>query len=105
MNKGIELLRARRETHPQEFEYSIHRFAESRWQALFETYGVGLDRPETYPTGLLGEVFTEAVMRMLLEGNLGEKQPWNFAMSLDEALRNTKQRIAADLITRMYHDE
>lgn len=105
MNKGVELLITRRETHPQEFRNSLERMASSRWEALLRNFNISLDKPATYPVGEAGEIFTRVVMSRLLEGDFDGRDSWNYAMSLSRAMQRTKERIAADLITRMYHDE
>ena len=66
MNKGIELLLARRKTHPEEFVGRLDKFEFSRWNNFLRTFRVDLNQSNTYPVAEDGEKFTKEVMRRLL---------------------------------------
>lgn len=66
MNKGVELLLARRETHPEEFVGQLDKFGHSRWNNFLRTFRVDLNQSNTYPVAEDGEKFTKEVMRRLL---------------------------------------
>lgn len=107
MNKGIELLLARRETHPQEFVPSFERYELSRWSVLFRDYKVNLNDARTYPTGKKGESFTNAVMNELLQG---EHDPMrqvarDYTKELAKAMQETKEVMAASLRKSMYENK
>lgn len=104
MNKGVELLRARRETHPQEFAPQLDRFEPSRWGGLLSRCKINLDDARTYPTGKRGERFTEVVMRVLLEGesDTDYQRSVEYTVELAKAMRKTKEAISAHLLRSMY---
>lgn len=104
MNKGIELLLARRETHPQEFTHALDRFEPSRWNILLSNYKVKLVEPRTYPTGKKGESFTNAVMSELLQGEYDPMRQVarNYTKELAKAMQETKEVMSAHLLRSMY---
>jgi hypothetical protein len=107
MNKGIELLLARRETHPQEFTHALDRFEPSRWNILLSNYKIKLVEPRTYPTGVRGERFTNAVMNELLQG---EHDPMrqvsrDYTKELAKAMQETKEVMAASLRKNLYENK
>ena len=107
MNKGVEILRARRETHPQEFSYQLNRYELMRWSSLFRDYKVNLNDARTYPTGKKGESFTNAVMNELLQG---EHDPMrqvsrDYTKELAKAMKETKQVMEASLLRSMYENK
>jgi hypothetical protein len=107
MNKGVELLRARRETHIHEFMPSFERYELSRWSVLFRDYKVNLNDARTYPTGKKGESFTNAVMNELLQG---EHDPMrqvskDYTKELAKAMQETKEVMAASLRRSMYENK
>ena len=107
MNKGVELLRARRETHINEFVPSFERYELMRWSGLFRDYKVNLNDARTYPTGKKGESFTEAVMSELLQG---EHDPMrqvsiDYTKALAKAMKETKQVMEASLLRSMYENK
>jgi len=107
MNKGVEILLARRETHPQEFVPQLDRFELMRWSGLFRDYKVNLNDTRTYPTGKKGESFTEAVMNELLQG---EHDPMrqvskDYTKALAKAMQETKEVMAANLRRSLYGDK
>ena len=107
MNKGVEILLARRETHPQEFVPQLDRFELMRWSGLFRDYKVNLNDARTYPTGKKGESFTEAVMNELLQG---EHDPMrqvskDYTKALAKAMQETKEVMAANLRRSLYGDK
>jgi hypothetical protein len=104
MNQGIELLLARRETHPQEFTHALDRFEPSRWNILLSNYKIKLVEPRTYPTGVRGERFTEAVMRELLEGesDTNTLRATEYTRELAKAMQKTKEAMSAHLLRSMY---
>ena len=65
MNKGVELLRARRQTNPEEFVISLEDGAkDSRWFNLLAEHDVDLDAPDAKI--LRPRVFAREVMNRLL---------------------------------------
>lgn len=65
MNKGVELLRARRQTNPEEFVISLGDGAkDSRWFNLLAEHDVDLDAPDAKI--LRPRVFAREVMNRLL---------------------------------------
>ena len=107
MNKGVELLLARRETHPQEFVSQLDRFELMRWSGLFRDYKVNLNDVRTYPTGKKGESFTNAVMNELLQG---EHDPMrqvsrDYTKELAKAMKETKEVMDASLLWSMYENK
>lgn len=107
MNKGVELLLARRETHPQEFVPSFERYELSRWSVLCKEYKVNLNDARTYPTGKKGESFTNAVMNELLQG---EHDPMrqvskDYTKELAKAMQKTKEAMTAQLLRSMYENK
>jgi len=107
MNKGVELLRARRETHIHEFMPSLERYELSRWGGLCRDYEVNLNDARTYPTGKKGESFTEAVMSELLQG---EHDPMrqvskDYTKELAKAMQKTKKAMLAHLRWSMYENK
>jgi len=65
MNKGVELLRARRETNPEEFVISLEANAkDSRWFNLLVEHDVDLDNPDAKI--IRPRVFTREVTKRLL---------------------------------------
>ena len=104
MNKGIELLRARRETHPQEFAPQLDRFEPSRWGSLLSRCKINLDDARTYPTGKRGERFTEVVMSDLLKGESDTDRHGSarYALELAKAMKETKEVMSAHLLRSMY---
>jgi hypothetical protein len=107
MNKGVELLRARRETHIHEFVPQLDRFELMRWSGLFRDYKVNLNDARTYPTGKKGKSFTEAVMSELLQG---EHDPMrqvskDYTKELAKAMQETKKAMLAHLRWSMYENK
>ena len=104
MNKGVELLRARRETNIHEFMPQLDRFEPSRWGILLSSYKINLNDARTYPTGERGERFTEAVMRELLEGesDMDYQRSVEYTVELAKAMRKTKEAMSAHLLRSMY---
>lgn len=107
MNKGVELLRARRETHPQEFAPQLDRFEPSRWGSLLSRCKINLDDARTYPTGKRGERFTEVVMSELLQG---EHDPMrqvsiDYTKALAKAMKETKEVMKANLLRNLYENK
>jgi len=104
MNQGIEILLARRKTHPKEFVPALDRFELMRWSGLFRDYKVNLNDARTYPTGKRGERFTEVVMRVLLEGESDTDRHGStrYALELAKAMQETKDAMSAHLLRSMY---
>jgi hypothetical protein len=104
MNEGIEILLARRETHPQEWDNALDRFIPSRWGGILTHYKIELDDPRTYPAGERGERFTNLVMRELLEGesDTDYQRSVEYTVELAKAMRKTKEAMSAHLLRSMY---
>lgn len=107
MNKGIELLLARREASIHEFVPQLDRFEPSRWGQLLLVYKINLNDARTYPTGKRGERFTEAVMRELLEGesDTDYQRSVEYTVELAKAMRKTKEAMSAHLLWSMYENK
>ena len=107
MNKGVELLRARRETHIHEFVPQLDRFELMRWGGLFRDYKVNLNDARTYPTGKKGESFTEAVMSELLVGESYADRHGSarYALELAKSMQKTKEAMLAHLRWSMYENK
>ena len=107
MNKGVELLRARRETNIHEFMPQLDRFEPSRWGILLSSYKINLNDARTYPTGVRGERFTEAVMSELLasEGDTDYQRSVEYTVELAKAMKETKEVMAASLLRSMYENK
>jgi hypothetical protein len=85
MNKGVELLRARRETNPEEFVISLEDDAEdSRWFNLLAEHDVDLDNPDAKI--LKPRVFAREVMNRLLTASDLEPKRLTRAQILKELL-------------------
>lgn len=107
MNKGVEILLARRETNPDELDYALNRFEPNRWAILLSSYKINLDDARTYPIGEIGESFTNAVMNELLQG---EHDPMrqvarDYTKELAKAMQETKEVMAASLRKSMYENK
>ena len=107
MNKGVELLRARRETNPQEFASQLDRFEPSRWGGLLSKCKINLDDARTYPTGKKGERFTEVVMSELLKGESDTDRHGSarYALELAKSMQATKEVMSAHLLRSMYENK
>lgn len=107
MNKGVELLRARRETHIHEFVPQLDRFEPSNWGVLLANYKINLNDARTYPTGKRGEKFTEEVMHALLVGEsyMDRHGSARYALELAKAMQSTKEAMSAHLLRSMYENK
>jgi hypothetical protein len=107
MNKGIEILLARRETNPNEWDNALDRFIPSRWGGILTHYKIKLDDPRTYPAGERGERFTNLVMRELLEGESDTDRHGSsrYALELAKAMQSTKEAMSAHLLRSMYENK
>ena len=99
MNKGVELLRARRETNPEEFVISLEDDAEdSRWFNLLAEHDVDLDNPDAKI--LKPRVFAREVMnRLLTASDLKPKS----ALTIHEITQSALQVLEDQLV--MTHRE
>jgi hypothetical protein len=84
MNKGVELLRARRETNPEEFVISLEDGGkDSRWFNLLAEHDVDLDDPDAKI--LRPRVFAREVMDRLLTAR--DLEPKSSAISREQLLK------------------
>ena len=90
MNKGVELLLARRETNPEEFYPSdIKRYG--RWYTLLISHGVNLDNPTAKVHKPI--IFTREVTKRLLTACDLAPIPEIKALSQLLAMRNAQRKI------------
>ena len=93
MDKGVELLLARRKTNPEEFEKG------GRWENILHIWDIDLDTPVIFPPNNLRnpEQLHEAVMKKLLEG----EQP-SYTATLAEAMMKTKGVMEEAILRSLY---
>ena len=99
MNKGIELLLARRKTNPEEFVGRLDTFEPSRWNNILRTFGIDLDQPNTYPVGENGKNFTKRVMdRVLTQSDLRPS-----ALLTTAAITEQSLKLLEDVFSKAYN--